>query len=188
MQMHSGQEQKASTVLYLERRNYSIIKYSSLSFLKKCSYCSYPVLNFWSGLPLSKAVQWNLSQILVENVGMSTFCELSPPVLFSGEGIGKGHFWVQKMHLPRGSLAQGNVRVTLWTVSSLCIFWIPLGLMEDFHRNLNLSLTSGPVSCVRCPQLFIYFLLNLIGKESSTCAVQHLPVAGRKDRSQPLNL
>lgn len=54
MQMHSGQDQKASTVLYMERRSSWIIKYSSLSFLKKCSHCSYPVLNFWSELPLSK--------------------------------------------------------------------------------------------------------------------------------------
>lgn len=54
MQMHSGQDQKASTVLYMERRRCLIIKYSSLSFLKKCSHCNYPVLNFGSGLPLSE--------------------------------------------------------------------------------------------------------------------------------------
>lgn len=122
--------------------------------------CSYPVLNFWSGLPLSKGAMKPKSDSCrrceYEHISwVVTTCSKEKE---SARDI----FWVQKMRLPSRSLAQGNGRVTVWTVSSPCIFWIPLALMEGFHRNLNLSPAFGPVPCVRCLQLFIHFLLNLI--------------------------
>lgn len=101
--------------------------------------------------------QWNLNQILVEDVAMSTFQELSPPVLFSGEGTCKGHFWVQKMHLPRRSLAQSNGRVAVWTVFSMC-FLDSLGTDGRFSQKPQLEPNFWP--CVLCevPTAFHLFL------------------------------
>lgn len=114
-------------------------------FPEKCSHCSYPVLNFGVGCLFPK-VQWNLRQILVD-VGMSTSHELSPPVLFSGEGICKGQFWVQKMHLPRGSLAQGDGRVTVNCVLSI-FFLDSLGTGGVFSQKPQIEPSFW--SCVLC--------------------------------------
>lgn len=178
MQMHSGQDQKPSTVLHMEKRSYLVIKYSSLSFLRRCSCYSYPVLNFCSWLPLSKGAMKPKSDSSrrcgYEHISwVVTTCSILTRYL-------QGMFLGAKDASAKGIFSSRYWRVTVWTVSSPCIFWIPLGLTGGFHRNLKLSPTFDPVSCVSCLQLFLSCLTSY---ESSPLVVWHLPVAGRKNRS-----
>lgn len=184
MQMHGGQDQKASTVLYMERRSYLIIKYSSLSSLRRCSYCSYPVLNFWSGLPLSKSAM-KLKSDSCRRCGYEHITWVVTTCSILRRRYLQGTFLGAKDASAKG-IFQGNGE---W-LRELCPLHVFTGFPWDWGR-----LFAETSSWAQLLALYLVwgassflFISCLISYESSPCAVQHLPVAGRKDRSQPLNL
>lgn len=103
----------------MEERSYLITEILFPFFPEKMQLLHLPIVKLLEGIDSFQSHNDNKVRLykqlayLLKDVDMSTFHESSPPIIFSGEGICRGCFWVQKIHLPRGSLAQGSRRVTM---------------------------------------------------------------------------
>lgn len=88
---------------------------------------------------------------------MSALHELSPHVLFSGEGIWKGHFWVQKMRLPRGSF---KVMESDYVNCVLSMYLLDsLGTEGGFLQKPQVEPNFWPCILCEVPPAFYLFLV-----------------------------
>lgn len=104
-------------VLYMEERSYLITEILFPFFPEKMQLLHLSIVKLLEGTDSFQSHNDNKDSCrrrvfifsqhlayLLKDVGMSTLHESSPHIIFS-EGICRGCFWVQKIHLPRGSFS-----------------------------------------------------------------------------------